>query len=117
MEKSSDRFRLLYDVKGRFVLHEVGPEEAKYKLCRVVGDGTQAKGVPYLITHDGRTLRYPDPLIKKHDVLKLDLETGKVRRGERGRGSSAPPERFSQWLISWLNPHPAPPPHLFATDS
>jgi small subunit ribosomal protein S4e len=80
MEKSNDRFRLMYDTKGRFVLHSLSAEEAKFKLARIVGSGTQAKGVPFAITHDGRTLRYPDPLIKKNDTVKLDLATGKVRR-------------------------------------
>lgn len=78
IEKSGDKIRLLYDTKGRFILHKISPEEAKYKLCRVNGSGTQAKMVPYLITHDGRTLRYPDPLIKVNDTVKLDIETGKV---------------------------------------
>jgi len=76
--QSEDRFRLLYDTKGRFVLHKIGAEEAKYKLARVVGDGVQAKGVPYITTHDGRTIRYPDPLIAKNDTVKIDLASGKV---------------------------------------
>ncbi|PAV20232.1 40S ribosomal S4 [Pyrrhoderma noxium] len=37
-----------------------------------------AKGVPYIVTHDGRTIRYPDPSIKVNDTIKLDLETGKI---------------------------------------
>jgi len=37
-----------------------------------------AKGIPYLVTHDGRTLRYPDPLIKVNDTVKIDLTTGKI---------------------------------------
>ena len=36
------------------------------------------KGIPFISTHDGRTIRYPDPLIKVHDTVKLDLETGKI---------------------------------------
>ena len=36
------------------------------------------KGIPFVSTHDGRTLRYPDPLIKVYDTVKLDLETGKI---------------------------------------
>jgi len=78
MEKSGDRFRLLYDTKGRFVLHEQNPEEAKYKLCRVVDAIVAAKSVPTIVTHDGRTLRFPDPEIKKHDTVKLDLTSGKI---------------------------------------
>jgi small subunit ribosomal protein S4e len=37
-----------------------------------------AKGIPYAVTHDGRTIRYPDPLIKVNDTVKIDLETGKI---------------------------------------
>ncbi len=29
IEKSGDQFRLLYDTKGRFVLHPIGNDEAK----------------------------------------------------------------------------------------
>lgn len=36
------------------------------------------KGVPYIVTHDGRTIRYPDPLIKVNDTVKFDLEQGKI---------------------------------------
>merc|ERR1711924_276812 len=28
--------------------------------------------------HDGRTIRYPPPAVKVHDVVKLDLESGKI---------------------------------------
>lgn len=36
------------------------------------------KGVPYLVTHDARTIRYPDPLIKVNDTVVVDIKTGKV---------------------------------------
>ena len=36
------------------------------------------KKVPYIVTHDGRTIRYPDPSIKVDDVVKVDIKTGKV---------------------------------------
>mmetsp|Transcript_15868 Transcript_15868/g.31881 ORF Transcript_15868/g.31881 Transcript_15868/m.31881 type:complete len:130 (-) Transcript_15868:363-752(-) len=36
------------------------------------------KKVPYVVTHDGRTVRYPDPLVRVNDVIKLDLESGKI---------------------------------------
>lgn len=78
MEKSNDAFRLLYDTKGRFVLHRINKEEMKYKLCRVKRQELTKKGIPYLATNDGRTLRYPDPLIKVNDTVKIDLETGKI---------------------------------------
>ena len=33
--KTGNYFRLLYDTKGRFRVHEVSADEAKYKLCKV----------------------------------------------------------------------------------
>lgn len=76
--RTEEFFRVLYDVKGRFTLHRISKLEASYKLCRVKRVGTGPKGVPYLVTHDGRTFRYPDPLIKVHDTIRVDLETGKI---------------------------------------
>jgi len=78
IEKTNENFRLLYDVRGRFSVHRVQAEEAKFKLCRVKALEMGAKKVPYIVTHDGRTIRYPDPLIAVYDTIKLDLETGKI---------------------------------------
>lgn len=78
IERTEEFFRILYDVKGRFILHRITPVEASYKLCRVKRVGTGGKGVPYLVTHDGRTIRYPDPLIKVHDTIRLDVASGKI---------------------------------------
>jgi len=76
--KSGDQFRLIYDVKGRFVLHKVSDEEKTYKLGRVKRQELTLKGVPYVVTHDGRTIRYPDPSIKVNDVVKIDIASGKI---------------------------------------
>lgn len=76
--KAKDNFRVLYDVKGRFHLVPISEEEAKFKLCKVVSSTTGLKKVPVITTHDGRTIRYPDPLIKIGDSVKIDLATGKV---------------------------------------
>lgn len=35
IQKSGDLFRLLYNTRGRFVLHRINEDEAKFKLCRV----------------------------------------------------------------------------------
>jgi small subunit ribosomal protein S4e len=78
IEKTSENFRLVYDVKGRFTIHRITAEEAKYKLLKVRKVQLGPKGIPFVVTHDGRTLRYPDPLIKVNDTIKFDLETGKV---------------------------------------
>jgi small subunit ribosomal protein S4e len=39
---------------------------------------TGLKGIPFLVTHDGRTIRYPDPLIKVNDTVQLDIATSKI---------------------------------------
>lgn len=78
LEKTGDRFRLLFDTKGRYVLHRIGREEAAYKLCRINKVYTTAKAIPAAVTHDGRTLRYPDPDVKVNDVVKIDIATGKM---------------------------------------
>jgi small subunit ribosomal protein S4e len=78
LEKSNDRFRLMYDTKGRFVLHRVDREEALYKLCRVQKVYVAANKIPVAVTHDGRTIRYPDPDVKVNDTIKVSIETGKM---------------------------------------
>merc|ERR1712045_55934 len=78
IEKTAENFRLIYDVKGRFAVHRISPEEAKYKLCKVRKISVGPKGVPYIVTHDGRTIRYPDPSVKVHDTVKVDIASGKI---------------------------------------
>lgn len=78
LEKTNEFFRLLYDVRGRFTIHRISAEESKYKLGRVKKLEMGANGVPYVVTHDGRTMRYPDPLVKVNDSVKIDVETGKM---------------------------------------
>jgi small subunit ribosomal protein S4e len=77
IQKTGEFFRLIYDVKGRFAIHRITDEEAKYKLCKVKSVKIGKKGIPYAVTHDGRTVRYPDPLVKVNDTLKIDIESGK----------------------------------------
>ncbi|EPQ28652.1 uncharacterized protein PFL1_03955 [Pseudozyma flocculosa PF-1] len=78
IEKSGEHFRILYDVKGRFIVHRITAEEAQYKLLKVKKVQLGARGVPQIVTHDARTIRYPDPLIKVNDTVKFDLENNKL---------------------------------------
>jgi len=78
LPKADKQFRLIYDTKGRYVLHKISDEDKKYKLARVRHQEISNKKVPYIVTHDGRTIRYPDPLVKVNDVVKVDIETGKI---------------------------------------
>ena len=77
-DKTGENFLLIYDTKGRFAVHCITPEEAKYKLCKVRKIFVGTKGIPHLVTHDARTIHYPDPLIKVNDTIQTDLETGKI---------------------------------------
>lgn len=64
IDKTDSHFRLLYDTKGRFKVHEISADEAKYKLCKVRHARLGKGGLPFITTHDGRTIRYIDPEIK-----------------------------------------------------
>jgi len=76
--KAGDQFRLIFDTKGRYALHRIDDEEKKFKLCRIKRQEISKKNVPFVVTHDGRTLRYPDPLIKVDDVVKIDIASGRI---------------------------------------
>eukprot|EP00834_Sanchytrium_tribonematis_P006446 NODE_474_length_7000_cov_1.160122.p4 type:complete len:261 gc:universal NODE_474_length_7000_cov_1.160122:5764-4982(-) len=76
--KTNEHFRLIYDVKGRFAVHRISDDEAKYKLLKVKKLLTTKGKVPVLLTHDGRTIRFPDPAIKVSDTVKYNLQTGKI---------------------------------------
>jgi len=78
IEKNGENFRLIYDTKGRFTVHRITAEEAKYKLAKVKKAQLGPKGIPFIVTHDGRTIRYPDPLIKVNDTVRLDFEENKI---------------------------------------
>jgi len=79
VDKTSEYFRMLYDHKGRFIVHRIDAEEAKFKLCKVRRVMVGPKGVPFVVTHDGRTIRYPDPLIKMHDSCVVNIANGKIQ--------------------------------------
>lgn len=98
IDKTNEHFRLLYDTKGRFALVAEKPDAAQFKLLRVVRTGNANKctagknplreadkgtsnalaAIPTLYTHDGRTIRYPNPEIKVNDVIKFNLVTQEI---------------------------------------
>jgi small subunit ribosomal protein S4e len=79
IDKTDEHFRLVYDTKGRFVCHRITKEEASYKLCKVKRVQFGKGGVPFIVVHDGRTIRYPDPDIKVNDTIMYDIESGKIK--------------------------------------
>merc|ERR1711893_202946 len=60
VEKTGENFRVIYDVKGRFTVHRITPQEAKYKLCKV------------------REVK-PGPIIKVYDSIQVDIASGKIQ--------------------------------------
>ncbi len=76
--KTKTNYRLLYDCKGRFGLAKISPSEAEFKLCRVKRRAMGPKGIPYIVTHDGRTIRFPHPLIKRNDTVKVNLASSQI---------------------------------------
>ena len=79
IEKTDERFRIMYDQKGRFTLIKIpGEAEAKIKLCRVQNVYTATGRVPVVVTHDGRRIRYPSLRIRRGDTAVVDHKTGKI---------------------------------------
>jgi len=78
INRTGEHFRLIYDVKGRFHLHRIPVTEANWKLLKVKKKALGARGIPYIVTHDGRTIPYPDPNIFVNDTIKYDFIKGKI---------------------------------------
>jgi small subunit ribosomal protein S4e len=78
INKTGAHYRVNFDVKGRWRLVKISKEEAKFKLCKVTKRCMGPKKIPFITTSDGRTLRYPNPNIKEHDTIKLNLETNEI---------------------------------------
>merc|ERR1712151_1060060 len=87
IERTGEFFRLLYDVKGRFVCHRISAEESAYKLGKVKRVAVGKNSVPYLETHDARTIRYPDPDIKVNDTVAIDIKVGIITHREKHASS------------------------------
>jgi len=78
IEKTNQNFRILYDIRGRFQPHKIDEKEAGFKLCKVVRKTIGKNKIPHIVTHDGRTIRYPHPDISLNDSIKFDLKTKQV---------------------------------------
>ena len=81
-------------------------EEAAYKLLKVVRQQVGKGGIPYIATHDGRTIRYPDPDIKARPVPSSPSQDPPCwQPGPGRRGSAACTERCAvppAWLLPGL---------------
>jgi small subunit ribosomal protein S4e len=75
---TDQRFRILLDPKGRQTLVPVDASESHLKLLKVRKTLYTPGRVPVATCHDGRVIRYPDPLLHKNDTIVFDLEKGTV---------------------------------------
>lgn len=73
LPKTGENFRILYDIKGRFQPVRIDAKEAAFKLCKIKRKVQGKNKIPYVVTHDGRTIRYPHPDIKKNDSIKVSF--------------------------------------------
>jgi small subunit ribosomal protein S4e len=76
--KTNENYRLLYDAKGRFHLLKIKDVEAKFKLLKIKTKAVGPNKVPYVVTNDGRTIRFPHPEIDEADTIKYDLEKNQI---------------------------------------
>jgi small subunit ribosomal protein S4e len=79
LKPSNEYFRLLFDAKGRFRVTKITEEEAKTKILSVKQKLIGANNIPYLVSHDGRTIRYPHPDINVHDSIVYELASGEIK--------------------------------------
>jgi len=78
IEKTNEHFRILYDIKGRFQPHKIDAKEAQFKLCKVISKSIGKNKVPHIVTHDGRTIRFPHPDIQINDSVKYSFASGEI---------------------------------------
>jgi small subunit ribosomal protein S4e len=76
--KMKTNYRVLYDSKARFTFVRINDNEAKFKLCKVEKKALGPNKITYLVTHDGRTIRFADKEIKIGDTVKFNLEKNEV---------------------------------------
>merc|ERR1712154_687825 len=44
-----------------------------------MGSSIGKNGIPVLCTHDGRSIRYPNPDVKNGDTVEIDIQSGKIQ--------------------------------------
>ena len=59
--------------QSKFTKKKVNTNYAKL-IKRCMGP----KKIPFIVTSNGRTLRYPNPNITEHDTVKHNLETNEI---------------------------------------
>jgi len=80
IDKTNKHYRILIDTKGRFIPHKIDSKEAGFKLAKVTKKYIGKSKVPYIATHDGRTMRFQHPDICLNDTVKINLAKGEIEQ-------------------------------------
>jgi small subunit ribosomal protein S4e len=82
--KTGDRFRIFYDERRRFTLLKItdkaADKELVRKICKITRVEIGPNKIPYMVTHDARTIRYPDPSIQVGDSILYNFDTQIVEK-------------------------------------
>jgi small subunit ribosomal protein S4e len=73
LPEADQRYRVLPEHGGRFILHPISKTETDYKLCRIVGKTTVKGGKTQLNLHDGRNVLIEGGSYDVGDIVKLDV--------------------------------------------
>ncbi|AFN83502.1 40S ribosomal protein S4 [Encephalitozoon romaleae SJ-2008] len=77
IEKTGEHFRVLYNTHKKFHLHKISSQEAGYRLAKVTKKYT-SRGIPYVVSSCGLSIRFCDPAIEQEYTIKISNETSKV---------------------------------------
>lgn len=73
LPEADQRYRVLPEHGGRFILHPIKKAESDYKLCRIVGKTIVRGGKTQLNLHDGRSVLIEEGDYAVGDIVKLDV--------------------------------------------
>ena len=78
LPEADQRYRVLPEHGGKFILHPISKVEADYKLCRIVGKTTVKGGNTQLNLHDGRSVLIEGGSYAVGDIVKLDVVSQEI---------------------------------------
>lgn len=77
---ADQRYRVLPEHDGRFILHPISREEAGFKLCRIINKTTARNGITQYNLHDGKNILLTDGDVSYsvNDILKISIPDHEV---------------------------------------
>lgn len=78
IKEMNEDYRLLLNLKGKFILNKIPSAEAKWKFVRIEKKTTVRGGEAQLNLHDGRNILLDDDAYRTGDVLKIELPSQKI---------------------------------------